>query len=225
MKNLKTPYQCQIPICILRIGLPAHGQVTLELENGTERTTLAAKAGTGSMTSSSIARGLEALKIGPSTLKPEQSMIRTVTRMTALTNESDVTANNETTWVALRLWGHQLDPDVVGSYFSVEPSEAYAAGLRKTLPSGELTPPRELGAWFFKRSIRKDLNAEIAQFLTDLGENKPNEAPGVEICILDIYFGLADEESNLRRAHEYRLSNEVIAAIATKGVELRITIA
>jgi hypothetical protein len=107
----------------------------------------------------------------------------------------------------------------------VEPSESYAAGFRKTLPSGELTPPRELGAWFFKRSIGKDLNAEIAQFLADLGEKKPNEAPGVETGILDIYFGLADAESNLLRAHEYRLSNEVIAAVAAKGVELRITIA
>ena len=148
-------------------------------------------------------------------------MTRTVIRMTASTNEPDMTDNNESTWVALRLWGHQLDPDVVGSYFGVESSEAYSAGLRKTLPSGEVTPPRELGAWFFKRSIRNDLNAEIAQFLADLGENKPNEAPGVEICILDVYFGLADAESKLGRAHEYRLSNEVVAAIAAKGVELR----
>lgn len=152
-------------------------------------------------------------------------MTQTVSHMTTSNHKPDFAESDETIWVALRLWGHQLDPDVVGSHFGAEPSEGYVAGFRKTLRSGELTPPRELGACFFKRSIRKDINAELAQFLADLGDKKPSDVPGVEIGILDIYFGLANAESNLPRAHEYRLSNDVIAAIAATGVELRITIA
>jgi len=126
---------------------------------------------------------------------------------------------------SLRLWGDELSTQVVSTALGVEPSYSYAKGYVKKLSTGKLTAPKELGIWVFEVEVKSSFENELMCLLQKFDGEDLRDIQGVQIAILDLYFGVSDSESILDDSYECRLDNSSLLKLNKLGLDVRITIA
>lgn len=127
--------------------------------------------------------------------------------------------------LSLRLWGERLEGGAVSEILGVTPKYSYAKGYQKQLSSGKCTAPKDLGIWVLEHVVSNSLEDELMAFLAPMPACALTSIPGVEIAILDVYFGLTDTDSVLEKSFEFELSTETMARLVELDAKVRITIA
>lgn len=125
---------------------------------------------------------------------------------------------------SLRLWGKEIAPQVVTDALGVEPTYAYEKGFKKKLSSGTTTAPRELGIWVLEQIVESSFEDELKVLINKVKSANLKDIEGVEIVILDLYFGLSDEDSTLDESYQCRISNDALVQLSELGLDLRITV-
>jgi len=125
---------------------------------------------------------------------------------------------------SLRLWGDRLNTQVVSIALGIEPSYSYEKGHVKKLSSGKLSAPKKLGIWVFEAEVKFSFEDELISLLQKFSGEDLKDIEGVEIAILDIYFGVSDFESILDESYECRLDNSSLLELNKLGLDVRITI-
>lgn len=121
------------------------------------------------------------------------------------------------TFVALRLFGDDLDPDELTRILGVEPSSAHRKGdVIKSSVSGA-TGVRKSGLWLLRAAERTpgDLNGQVSELLARLPTD-PEVWKQVAIYKPDLSIGLFLEETN----EGIELDVDAIRTLADRGIAL-----
>lgn len=126
--------------------------------------------------------------------------------------------------LSLRLWGKNLISQKVTNALGFQPSYSYEKGYTKKLSSGKVSAPKDLGIWVYEQIIESSFESELASLLKKIEGISLKEIEGVDIVILDLYFGLSDNDSLLSDSYEFRIDNNMLLQIVNLGIDLRLTV-
>ena len=140
-----------------------------------------------------------------------------------MTNMSDDT-NSKIIRFSLRLWGKDLLPQQVTSALGFKPSYSYEKGYTKKLSSGKVSAAKDLGIWVYEQVVESSFESELESLLKKIEGKNLKEIEGVEIVILDLYFGLSDSDSLLSESCEFRIDSGILSQLVNLGLDLRFTV-
>jgi hypothetical protein len=132
--------------------------------------------------------------------------------------------NSKMIKLSLRFWGEQLNPQTVSDNLGLKPSYSYKKGHTKQLSSGKTTAPKELGIWVFEKQVMTSFEDELDILLNKIKCKNLKSIDGVDLIILDLYFGLSDNDSQLDSSYECRIDEGALLKLAELGLDVRITI-
>lgn len=130
-----------------------------------------------------------------------------------------------TKWIAIRLWGDSLEPENITRILGVEPESSHRKGDFKILPDGKRTKPKEQGSWSLIRTFDQCPESTVINMLNLLHVCDIKELPLVEQGLVDIYYGITNENSELERACEFHLSPLLMQRLSSLSLGLRVTVA
>lgn len=133
-------------------------------------------------------------------------------------------SNSKRIRLSLRLWGEEINHELITNTLGLKPSHCYERGYVKILSSGKKTIPKELGIWVYEKNIETTLEHELDSLLLSLADRKLKSIEGIQIAILDIYLGLSDEDSSLTDSYECRIDNASLLRLGNLGIDVRITV-
>jgi len=123
----------------------------------------------------------------------------------------------------VRLWGEKIQPEIVTQYLKLEPKYSYEKGYERKVGE-KFAKPKELGIWVYEHIVDSSFEDELGLFVQKFNGTQLREIPGVQIAIMDLYFGLSDTNANLPESHESRIELVVLTQLQKLGVDVRITI-
>lgn len=133
-------------------------------------------------------------------------------------------SNSQCIRLSLRLWGEQINHELITNALGLKPSLVYDRGHVKKLSSGKTTAPKDLGIWVYEKTIESSLEHELDSLMCSLAGRKLKDIESVQIAILDIYLGLSDDNSSLPGSYECRIDNSLLLRLGDLGVDVRITV-
>ncbi|MEZ3137383.1 DUF4279 domain-containing protein [Stutzerimonas kunmingensis] len=133
-------------------------------------------------------------------------------------------SNSKRIRLSLRLWGEEINHELITNTLGLKPSLCYERGYVKILSSGKTTIPKELGIWVYEKNVETTLEHELDSLLLSLADRQLKSIESIQIAILDIYLGLSDEDSSLTDSYECRIDNASLLRLGNLGIDVRITV-